>query len=83
MELIRTLRQRQQTARQANIQKQAEEAIYVSDFDNELFIAFNGVPFVPVNPDWTVKEILQELALLRQNFVNAKMKEYGMHLQAV
>lgn len=78
MELIRTIRQKQQTARQASIQQQAEDTITVSDFDNELFIAYNGVPFVPIEKTWTSVEILAKLSMLRENFVRAKLKECGL-----
>ena len=78
MELIRTLREKSQTKRQADIQKLAEETICLSDFDNDVYIAFGGTPLIPVNDSWTSKDITQELAKLRQNFVNYKMKELGL-----
>ena len=74
MEFIRTLREKSQTKKQEEIQKQAEETITLSDFDSNLYIAFAGTPLVPVNDNWTAKEIVQELSKLRQNFINAKTK---------
>lgn len=75
MELIRTLREKSQTKKQESIHRQAEEVITLSDFDSNLFIAYNGTPFVPIKEDWTSKQIIEELAKLRQNFINAKLKE--------
>lgn len=74
MELIRTIRNRQQTKKENEIHCQAEELITLSDFDSNLYIAFAGTPLVPVNDNWTAKEIVQELSKLRQNFINAKTK---------
>ena len=75
MELIRTLREKSQTRKQAEIHRQAEETITLSDFDSNLYIAYQGTPFVPIKENWTSKEIVQELTKLRQNFINAKIKE--------
>ena len=78
MELIRTLREKQQTRRQADILRMAEETICLSDFANSIYIAYAGTPLVPVQENWTSKDIMQELSKLRQNYVNSKMKEQGL-----
>lgn len=74
MEFIRTLRNKHQTARQNDIAMQAEARIRVSDFDNTLFIAFDGTPLVPIEKDWTTKEIVQQLSIMRNNYINSKLK---------
>ena len=74
MELIRTLREKIQTKKQEEIQKQAEETITLSDFDNSIYIAFAGTPLVPIKEEWTSKEIVEELYKLRQNYINSKLK---------
>jgi len=74
MEFIRTLRDKHQTARQNDIAMQAEARIRVSDFDNTLFIAFDGTPLVPIEKDWTTKEIVQQLSIMRNNYINSKLK---------
>lgn len=78
MEFIRTIREKSQTKRQEEIQKQAEETICLSDFDNDMYIAYAGTPLIPVDDNWSPKEIMQELNKLRQNYINSKMKEYGL-----
>ena len=75
MELIRTLREKSQTKRQEEIHRQAEEMITLSDFDSSLFIAYQGTPLVPIKEEWTSKEILSELTKVRENYINAKMKQ--------
>ena len=75
MELIRTLREKQVTKRQEEIHRQAEQTITLSDFDSSLFIAYEGTPFVPISEDWTSKQIVEELGRLRQNYINAKIKQ--------
>ena len=55
---------------------QAEDKVYLSDFDNSLYIAYDGTPLIPIEDNWTPKQILEELSKLRQNYVNSKMKNY-------
>ena len=53
----------------------AERVITLSDFDSTLYIAYEGVPFVPICEEWTSKQIVEELEKLRQNYCNAKIKK--------
>lgn len=76
MELIRTIRERRQAQRQSEIMMEAEEYIRLSDFDDDMFIAYNGIPLVPIDKGWTVPQILEKLSEVRQNYMNAKTKEY-------
>ena len=78
MEFIRTLRERSQTQKQADIKRLAEETICLADFDDEIYIAYNGTPLVQVNKEWTSAEIIKELSVVRENFVNSKLKSYGI-----
>lgn len=78
MEFIRTLRERSQTQKQADIRKLAEETICLADFDDEIYIAYNGTPLVQVNKEWTSTQIIKELSVVRENFVNSKLKTYGL-----
>lgn len=73
MEFIRTLKQRSQTKKQEELHRQAEDIITLSDFDSSLYIAYAGTPLVPIKEDWTSKEIVEELAKLRQNYINSKL----------
>ena len=82
MEFIRTLREKSQTKRQEEIERMAEETITLKDFDNSLFIAYNGTPLAPIELSWTTKEIVQQLSVFRQNFINSKMKENGLRIAA-
>ena len=75
MELIRTLREKQQIKRQAEIHQQAEDLITVQDFDDSLYIAYNGTPLAPIDSSWTTKEIIQQLSVFRNSFINSRMKE--------
>ena len=75
MELIRTLREKSQTRREEEIHHQAEDTITLSDFESSLYIAYNGTPLVPIDEGWTSKEIVGKLNELRQNYINAKLKE--------
>ena len=79
MEFIRTLLksdpEKQETKRQNTLRQQAEELITVTDFADSLYIAYNGTPLAPIDPSWTTKEIVQQLSVFRNNFINSKMDE--------
>ena len=79
MEFIRTLKEKQQTKAQEAITKLAEETITLQDFDNSLFIAYNGTPLYPIDSSWTTKEIIQQLSIFRHNFINGRMKQERLH----
>lgn len=78
MEFIRTIKEKSQTKRQEEIERMAEDIITIRDFDNSLFIAYNGTPLAPIEPSWTTKEIVQQLSIFRSNYINGKMKEAGL-----
>lgn len=79
MEFIRTIREKQKTKRQAEIHQQAEDLITVQDFDDSLYIAYNGTPLAPIASSWTTKEIVQQLSVFRNNFINSRLKQAGLH----
>ncbi len=83
MEFIRTIREKHRNARQAGIMQEAERLITLDDFDNSLFIAYNGVPFVPIDKQWATKEIIEKLSELRRNYANARLKENGLEQLAI
>jgi hypothetical protein len=79
MEFIRTLREKHQTKRQAEIELKAEELITLADFNDSIYIAYNGTPLAPIDPSWTTKEIVQQLSIFRKNFINSRLKDEGLH----
>ena len=78
MEFIRTIKEKSQTKKQEAIAKLAESLITIQDFDNSLFIAYDGTPLAPIEASWTTKEIVQQLSIFRHNFINSRMKQEGM-----
>lgn len=78
MELIKTLRERHKASQRDDIWRRAESIITVDDFDNDLYIAFNGVPFVPIEKHWTSEEIVKKLSELRKNYIKAMTSEHKM-----
>ena len=83
MEWMKSFREKSQTKRQEAIRIQAEDTICLTDFANELYIAYNGTPLVPINKEWTSKEILEELNKRRQNYINSRMQESCSRIAAV
>ena len=79
MEFIRTIREKQRTKRQAEIELKAEELITLTDFNDSIYIAYNGTPLAPIDPSWTTKEIVQQLSIFRKNFINSRLKDEGLH----
>ena len=78
MEFIRTIKEKSQTKKQEAIAKLAEDLITIQDFDDSLFIAYNGTPLAPIDVSWTTKEIVQQLSIFRHNFINSRMKQEGL-----
>jgi len=76
MEFSRTIKDRQVTKHQDDLMRQAEDKIYVADFDKNLFIAYEGTPLIPIQEDWLPQDIIAELSKLRENYVKGKMKNY-------
>lgn len=54
---------------------ESRSAIKVKDFENELYIAVNGVPLLPIPQDWTASQILKRLSDLRDGYTNYAAKE--------
>ena len=77
MEFTRTLKERQVTKHQDDILRTAEDKIRLADFDDTLFIAYDGIPLIPIEKDWMPNRIVEELSKLRQNYVNSVMKNYS------
>lgn len=75
MEWIRTLREKQQTSKQNSINEQAHNCICLDDFDDKIYIAYNGAPLIPVEDKWTQKEILAKLEETRKSYINYRMKQ--------
>lgn len=75
MEWLRTFREKQQTSKQTNITLEAHECISLDDFDGKIYIAYNGTPMIPVEDNWTQKEILNKLNETRKGYINYKMKQ--------
>lgn len=76
MEFIRTFKERQATSHQKSIIQQAQQAVYLDDFEGKIFITFNAVPFIPIEDSWTQKEILEKLEETRNSYVKYKMKQH-------
>lgn len=76
VEFIKNLKEKQKIKRKLEIAQQAEDTICLSDFNNQVYIAYNGTPLVVVEDSWKSQEIIQELHKLRDNFISARLKEY-------
>ena len=76
VEFIKNLKEKQKIKRKLEITQQAENTICLSDFNNQVYIAYNGTPLVVVEDSWKSQEIIQELHKLRDNFISARLKEY-------
>lgn len=75
MKFIRSLQEKQQISQQNSIIEQAHNSICLDDFDKTIYIAYNGVPLIPVESTWTQEDILQKLADIRDSYINYKQKQ--------
>ena len=78
MELFRTIREKSQTRKEEEIRVIATERISISDFDNQLYIAFDGAPLVLLDENLTCKQIVGELSRVRENYINSRLKNEGL-----
>lgn len=78
MELFRTIREKSQTRKEEEIRVIATERISISDFDNQLYIAFDGAPLVLLDENLTCKQIVEELSRVRENYINSRLKNEGL-----
>lgn len=72
MNLFKKLRESQRSNRQHEIEEQAKSQIKVADFNGKLFIAVDGAHLFPIEDEWTPKEILLHLNMLRDNYVKSR-----------
>ena len=75
MELIRTIKNRYTEKQKQTVYEDAQAYITVSDFDNQLYVAFNDVPLIPIEENSSAKAILLKLEETRKNYINSKIKE--------
>jgi len=47
----------------------AHDCICLDDFDDKIYIAYNGTPLIPVDDAWTQKEILAKLEETRKGYI--------------
>ena len=75
MEIFATIKARRKKAKEKEVKSQSRRRIEVSDFEDKLYIAYDGTPVFPIEENWTTKEIMQRLYELRANYIKAKMSE--------
>ncbi len=75
MEFIRTIKKRHQIACERTINEEASNTIYLDDFDDKIYISYNGAPLIPIDEKWTPKEILKKLEDTRDSYINYRRKQ--------
>ena len=78
MGLIRKLREKFQARKKEEIFDMAVDLIRLKDFNNSVYIAYEGTPIIPVKDEWTSEEIVRELDKIRANYIEVKLKENGL-----
>ena len=61
--------------KQKSLALESRSVIKVKDFENELYIAVNNVPLLPIPGDWTAAQILERLSDLRNGYENYATSE--------
>lgn len=75
MELLKTIREKHETARQETVRQRAEELITFEDFDGHLYIAVGDIPAILIDGESTVSQAVEQLENLRSNYINYIMKK--------
>lgn len=78
VEFIKDFKEKQRTKKYTAIAQQAEDNIYLSDFNDKVYISVGGNPLVEIEDSWTTKEIMEEVKKLRNNFITVKLKKQFM-----
>lgn len=78
MEFIKTIREKHRASQQNCINEQAHNSICLDDFDDKIFISYNGTPLIPIEESWTQKEILAKLTQIRNSYTAFKMAQANM-----
>ena len=60
--------------KQKSMMQESRMAIKVKDFENELYIAIDGIPLLPIPNDWTASQILEKMNTLREGYMNYSRK---------
>ena len=74
MNLFQNIKERHRIARERDVRSQAIARIRVSDFDGVLYIAYDGTPLIPIESDWKTKEIMDQLNIVRSNYINSRLR---------
>lgn len=74
MNLFQNIKERHRIARERDVRSQAIARIRVSDFDGVLYIAYDGTPLIPIESDWKTKEIMDQLNIVRNNYINSRLR---------
>lgn len=61
--------------KQKSLALESRSVIKVKDFENELYIAVNNIPLLPIPGDWTAVQILEKLSDLRNGYENYATSE--------
>ena len=76
-------KQNRQEAKERKLTRQARQRIGVQDFEKKLYIAVDGTPLVPVEPQWTTKDIIERIDNMRSNYVKGRKSESASRGTAV
>lgn len=83
MNIFAKLKQDRREAKERELTRQAHQRIGVRDFEGSLYIAYDGTPLVPVKDEWTPKDIVDKINILRDNYVKGRKYETASRGAAV
>lgn len=74
MEFLNNLKEKSLRRREEEVKRMASEYITLSDFNDRLYVAFQGSPLVVIDDDWPASDILSKLQEIRDNYIDSKLK---------
>ena len=83
MKLFSNFFKNRQEAKERELTRQARQRIGVQDFEDELYIAYDGTPIFPIDKDWTPEQIIKRLQTFRSNYVKGRKSESSSRGTAV
>lgn len=68
MEFLNNYKQRKEAFRIKNIERESVTRYNIAEFNGSLYYTFDSVPIIGITPETPVREMLEHLHRLRENF---------------
>ena len=75
MEFLNNWKEKSHQRREEEVKVMANEFITLADFENKLYVAFQGNPLIVIDENLSASDILKKLQEIRNNYINSKLND--------